>query len=85
METPFYGVLRTTAVLRAQGYAVNRKRVHRLMRQLGIQAVMLRKRPVTSTPGHRVYPYLLRVHGRKEHVFGMWRIRRMREPGEVTA
>lgn len=60
METPFYGVPRMTAVLRAQGYAVNRKRVRRLMRQLGIQAVMLRKRPVTSTPGHRVYPYLLR-------------------------
>ncbi len=60
METPFYGVPRMTAVLRAQGYTVNRKRVRRLMRQLGIQAVMLRKRPATSTPGHRVYPYLLR-------------------------
>jgi RNase P protein component len=35
--------------------AVNRNRVRRLMRQRGIQAVMLRKRPATSTPGHRVY------------------------------
>ena len=56
LETPFYGVPRMTAVLRAQGYAVNRKRVRRLMRQLGIPAVMLRPRPATSTPGHRVYP-----------------------------
>jgi putative transposase len=60
MAPPFYGVPRMTAVLRAQGYAVNRKRVQRLMRQLGIQAVMLRKRPATSTSGHRIYPYLLR-------------------------
>lgn len=30
------------------------------MRQMGIQAVMLRKRPVTSTPGHSIHPYLLR-------------------------
>lgn len=60
METPFYGVPRMTTVLRAQGYVVNRKRVRRLMRQLGIQAVILRKRPATSTPGHHIYPYLLR-------------------------
>jgi putative transposase len=55
MATPFYGVPRMTAVLRAQGDAVNRNRVRRLMRQRGIPAVMLRKRPATSTPGHRVY------------------------------
>ena len=60
LKTPFYGWPRMTAVLRSQGYAVNGKRVRRLMRQMGIQAVQLRKRPATSTPGHRVYPYLLR-------------------------
>jgi putative transposase len=60
MATPFYGVPRMTAVLRAQGDAVNRKRVRRLMRQRVIPAVMLRKRPATSTPGHRVYPDLRR-------------------------
>jgi putative transposase len=60
LKTPLYGWPRMTAALCAQGYAVNGKRVRRLMRQMGIQAVMLRKRPVTSTPGHRVYPYLLR-------------------------
>jgi len=60
LKTPFYGWPRMTAALRAQGYAVNGKRVRRLMRQMGIQAVMLRKRPATSTPGHRIYAYLLR-------------------------
>jgi putative transposase len=49
-----------TAALRTQGYVVNGKRVRRLMQQMGLQAVMVRKRPATSTPGHRVYPYLLR-------------------------
>jgi putative transposase len=58
--TPFYGWPKMTAALRKQGYAVNGKRVRRLMRQMGLQAVMLRKRLAISTPGHRNYPYLLR-------------------------
>jgi putative transposase len=60
LQTPFYGWPRMTAVLRRQGYAVNGKRVRRLMHQMGLQALTLHKRPITSTPGHRVYPYLLR-------------------------
>lgn len=60
LKTPFYGWPRMTAVLRTQGYAINGKRVRRLMRQMGIGAVMLRKRPACSSPGHHVYPYLLR-------------------------
>ncbi len=48
------------AVLRAQGYQVNGKRVRRLMRQMGLRAITVRKHPVTTTPGHRIYPYLLR-------------------------
>ena len=57
---PFFGSRRLTAVLRPAGYAVNRKRVQRLMRVLGIQGV--RPGPATSAPapGHRIYPYLLR-------------------------
>jgi len=60
LETPFYGWPRMTAALRRQGYAVNGKRVRRLMRRMGLQAITLRKHPTTSTPGHRLYPYLLR-------------------------
>jgi putative transposase len=58
--TPFYGSRRMTAWLRRQGYAVNRKRVTRLMRQMGIEA--LYRKPHLSQPlaGHKMYPYLLR-------------------------
>lgn len=60
LDTPFYGWPKMTAALRQQGYTVNGKRVRRLMRQMGLQAITVRKRPATSTPGHRIYPYLLR-------------------------
>jgi putative transposase len=39
LETPFYGSRRMMVVLRQQGYIVNRKRVQRLMRCLGIEAI----------------------------------------------
>ncbi|MFO1423617.1 MAG: IS3 family transposase [Candidatus Competibacteraceae bacterium] len=57
---PFYGSWRMTAVLRRSGHAVNRKRVMRLMRQMGLAAID--PKPVLSQadPDHRVYPYLLR-------------------------
>lgn len=57
---PFYGVRRMTAWLRAQGYAVNPKRVARLMRELGIAAIY--PKPRLSSPGEArtIYPYLLR-------------------------
>ena len=57
---PFYGSRRMTAVLRRAGYPVNRKRVIRLMTELGLQAIY--PKPATSQPSadHRVYPYLLR-------------------------
>ena len=57
--TPFYGIRRMTASLQRLGYRVNRKRIARLMRLLGIQAIY--PRPRTSIPDrqHKVYPYLL--------------------------
>ena len=60
LVTPFYGSRRMTAQLRAQGHPVNRKRVQRLMRLMGIAAIY--QRPNTSRPSarHKVYPYLLR-------------------------
>lgn len=60
LKTPFYGWPKMTAALRNQGYCVNGKRVRWLMRLMDLQAITLRKRPVTSAPGHRIYPYLLR-------------------------
>ncbi len=49
-----------TEVLRELGYSVNRKRVQRLMRQLGIIAVYPKPRLSQANPDHQVYPYLLR-------------------------
>ncbi len=57
---PYYGSRRMTVWLRTQGHSVNRKRVQRLMRLMGIEAVY--RRPNISKPSqqHKVYPYLLR-------------------------
>lgn len=57
---PFYGSRRMTAVLRRSGYAVNRKRVMRLMHQMGLATIY--PKPTLSRPNadHRRYPYLLR-------------------------
>ena len=57
---PFYGSRRMTAWLVEQGEEVNRKRVQRLMRTMGLEAIY--PKPRTSTPGkgHKIYPYLLR-------------------------
>jgi putative transposase len=59
-HTPYYGSRRMTAWLQSQGYAVNRKRVTRLLRTMGLETIY--PKPCTSPlhPAHRVYPYLLR-------------------------
>lgn len=57
MKMPFYGSRRMTVVLRQKGYPVGRKRVQRLMRQLGIEAIYLKPRLSQANPEHRVYPY----------------------------
>jgi putative transposase len=58
--TPFYGSRRMTAWLRSQGYAVNRKRVTRLMRQMGIAAIYTKPHLSQPLAGHKIDPYLLR-------------------------
>jgi putative transposase len=57
---PFLGSRRLTNWLAQQGEAVNRKRVQRLMRVMGLEAVYPKPRLSAAQPGHRVYPYLLR-------------------------
>lgn len=59
-RTPFYGYRKLTICLQKHGYPVNHKRVARLMRLMGLQAVY--PRPRTSIPDqqHKKYPYLLR-------------------------
>lgn len=57
---PFYGSRQLRNYLRRQGYMVNRKRVQRLMRLMGIMSVA--PKPNTSKKGkaHKNYPYLLK-------------------------
>ena len=59
LARPYYGSRRMTAWLTTQGHVVNRKRVQRLMRLLGLVAIY--QRPNTSKPAaaHKIYPYLL--------------------------
>jgi putative transposase len=57
---PFLGSRRLTTYLRGRGHGVNRKRVRRLMAVMGLEAVYPKPRLSKPSPGHRVYPYLLR-------------------------
>jgi putative transposase len=57
---PFYGSRRMVVYLRAQGHTVNRKRVQRLMRVLGLAGMAPGPATSTAHPEHKVYPYLLR-------------------------
>jgi putative transposase len=58
-RTPFYGVRKMTWHLAEQGFAVNPKRVRRLMRLMGLEAIYRKPRLSVPAPGHRIYPYLL--------------------------
>ncbi len=54
------------------GHEVNRKRVQRLMRVMGIEAIYPKPRLSKANPEHKIYPYLLRNLGinRNNHVWG---------------
>jgi putative transposase len=60
LQTPFYGSRRMTAWLEKQGWEVNRKRVQRLMRLMGLEAIYPKPSTSLRGKGHKVYPYLLR-------------------------
>jgi putative transposase len=57
---PYYGSRRMAVWLNQQGERVNRKRVQRLMRVMGLEAVYPKPRLSLAGQGHRLYPYLLR-------------------------
>ena len=60
LKTPFYGSRRMTAVLERAGESVNRKRIQRLMRMMGLEGLFPGRRTTVAAPGAKVYPYLLR-------------------------
>lgn len=57
---PFYGSRRMVVFLRSGGYVANRKRVQRLMREMGLAGMAPGPATSKSHPEHKVYPYLLR-------------------------
>lgn len=60
-ETPFYGVRKMTAwLIEVKKENVNVKRIRRLLRLMGLEAIYPKPRLSLSAPGHHVYPYLLR-------------------------
>jgi putative transposase len=59
-DTPFYGARRIQACLQEEGCSASRKRIRRLMKVLGLEAIYPRPRTSEPAPGHKIYPYLLR-------------------------
>jgi putative transposase len=59
LARPFYGSRRMAAWLATQGHTVNRKRVQRLMRLMGLVAIHQRPSTSKAAPEHTKYPYLL--------------------------
>ncbi len=57
---PFYGIERMTAVLRRGGHTVNPKRIRRLMRLMGLEAIYPKPNLSKPVKEHKIYPYLLR-------------------------
>jgi putative transposase len=60
LATPFYGSRRMAAWLGRRGETANRKRVQRLMRIMGLEAIHPGPKTTTRSPDHKIYPYLLR-------------------------
>ena len=60
MKTPVYGTRSMRNYLNRQGHRVNRKRVQRLMRLMGLEVIYPKPKTSKPHPGHRIYPYLLK-------------------------
>jgi putative transposase len=60
LKAPFFGSRRMARYLRGKGYNASRKRVRRLMKKMGLEAVYPRPRTSKPHPEHPVYPYLLK-------------------------
>ena len=60
LKTPNYGSRSMRTFLQRLGYKINRKRVQRLMRQMGLRAIYPKPKTSKKHPKHKVYPYLLR-------------------------
>lgn len=60
VKTPFFGSRKMVAALQRSGYIVNRKRVQRLMKLMGIRAIYPKRSLSQKSKVHKIYPYLLK-------------------------
>lgn len=60
LHRPYFGSRRMAQWLRRQGVPINRKRVQRLLRIMGLEAIYPKPRTTQAGAGHKIYPYLLR-------------------------
>ena len=60
LEYPFFGSRKLTHTIKAQGHEINRKRVQRLMRLMGLESTVPKPKTSKPAPEHVVFPYLLR-------------------------
>jgi putative transposase len=70
-KTPFYGSRRLSVILGRHGVVANRKRIQRLMRIMGLEAIYPKPRLSVRSKEHKIYPYLLRGMSitRRNHVW----------------
>jgi len=71
LKTPTWGSRSMRNHLRRLGYKVNRKRIQRLMRLMGLEAIYPKPKTSRPHPAHKVYPYLLR-NLKIEHPNQVW-------------
>lgn len=64
---PYYGYRRMTVALNREGFAVNHKRVYRIMRERGIQSIIRKKRRYFGKTGGNVFPNLLKRNFTSKH------------------
>ena len=60
LKTPTHGSRSMVTFLKKLGYDRNRKRIQRLMRLMGLEAIYPKKKTSKPNPAHKIYPYLLR-------------------------
>ena len=60
LRYPFYGSRKMMVYLNRKGLSVNRKRIQRLMRLMGLESVAPKPNISRQRKGHKVYPYLLK-------------------------
>lgn len=60
MQHPYFGYRRMQVMLARKGYAINHKKVQRLMKLANLKAIYPKKRTTIRNPQHQIYPYLLK-------------------------